>query len=335
MHKMKKLPLLQLILLALAMVSCGTDSRHFHIDGRLLHLGQGEFYVYSPDGGITGLDTIKLDAGRFSYEVECDRPMTLMIVFPNFTEQPVFAEPGKSVKLRGDASHLKEMTVKGTRDNELMNSLREQLASSTPQEAVKCTRQFVADHPESPVGVWLVGRYLIQAERPDYAAATQLVDKMMAAQPGNGYLKRLRQQLAKAPVLTVGSPMPRFAAKAVDSTAVSTQSLSQVPTVVFFSWASWRYESTSALRRVWQAATESGGKAVVVGVSADASVEECRRSVSLQNVGCPVLCDGLMMDSPLLRTFALSFLPDNVVFRHGRVVAMHLSTDQLIEEMRK
>ena len=83
-------------LLALIMVSCGTDKRHFKIDGRLLNLNQGEFYVYSPDGSLGGVDTIKVQAGRFTYKVECQKEMTLMIVFPNFTEQPVFAAPGKT-----------------------------------------------------------------------------------------------------------------------------------------------------------------------------------------------------------------------------------------------
>ena len=110
---------------ALVCTSCGTDSRHFRIDGRLLHLNQGEFYVYSPDGSVThGMDTIKVQAGRFSYLVECDRPMTLMIVFPNFTEQPVFAEPGKSVVIKGNTSHLKELTVKRTKANKLMTAFR-------------------------------------------------------------------------------------------------------------------------------------------------------------------------------------------------------------------
>ena len=35
--------------LTLIMVSCGTDSKHFKLEGRLLNLNQGEFYVYSPD----------------------------------------------------------------------------------------------------------------------------------------------------------------------------------------------------------------------------------------------------------------------------------------------
>ena len=87
-------------------------------------MNQGEFYVYSTDGGMDGMDTIKVVGGSFTYEMPCLDDCTLMIVFPNFSEQPIFAESGESVDLKGDASHLKEKEVKGTKNNELMNKFR-------------------------------------------------------------------------------------------------------------------------------------------------------------------------------------------------------------------
>ena len=175
------------------MVSCGTDKRHFKIDGRLLNLNQGEFYVYSPDGSLGGVDTIKVQAGRFTYKVECQKEMTLMIVFPNFTEQPVFAAPGKSVDIKGDASHLKEMTVKGTKANELMNQLREQIANASPAEIQKYAKQFVEDHPESIVSMYVVRNFFLQKDNPDFATARLLIDKMIESQPNNNALKTLQQ----------------------------------------------------------------------------------------------------------------------------------------------
>ena len=180
-------------LLALIMVTCGTDKRHFKIDGRLLNLNQGEFYVYSPDGSLGGVDTIKVQAGRFTYKVECNKEMTLMIVFPNFTEQPVFAAPGKSVDIKGDASHLKEMTVNGTKANELMNQLREQIANASPAEIQKYAKQFVEDHPESIVSMYVVRNFFLQKDNPDFATARLLIDKMIESQPKNNALKTLQQ----------------------------------------------------------------------------------------------------------------------------------------------
>ena len=76
------------ILLSLLLVSCGTRSGHFKMEGHLLHMNQGELYVYSPDGAIDGLDTIKIEGGRFTYEIPSQFDATLVIIFPNFSTQP-------------------------------------------------------------------------------------------------------------------------------------------------------------------------------------------------------------------------------------------------------
>jgi hypothetical protein len=104
---------IQFLISSILLTSCGVSSGHFKLEGKFLNMNQGEFYVYSTDGGMEGVDTIKVVGGRFTYEMPCHDDCTLMIVFPNFSEQPIFAESGESVELKGDASHLKEMEVKG------------------------------------------------------------------------------------------------------------------------------------------------------------------------------------------------------------------------------
>ena len=267
---------------ALVCTSCGTDSRHFRIDGRLLHLNQGEFYVYSPDGTINGLDTIKVQAGRFSYEVACDRPMTLMIVFPNFTEQPVFAQPGKSVDLKGDASHLKEMTVKGTKDNELMNKFREMIHNAAPPEMKKCAQLFVEDHPESRVGAYLVDRYFIHDANPDTKTAVRLVDLMIEKQPENGYLKRQKRQLTASFVATKGADIPNVLGTTVDGKTIGRVQLTKAPVTVVCALATWKYESMSQFRRIAAYAASQQGRVAVVGVSIDASPSLVRSQLASQ-----------------------------------------------------
>lgn len=267
---------------ALVCTSCGTDSRHFRIDGRLLHLNQGEFYVYSPDGTINGLDTIKVQAGRFSYEVACDRPMTLMIVFPNFTEQPVFAQPGKSVDLKGDASHLKEMTVKGTKDNELMNKFREMIRNAAPPEMKKCAQLFVQDHPESRVGAYLVDRYFIHDANPDTKTAVRLVDLMIEKLPENGYLKRQKRQLTASFVATKGADIPNVLGTTVDGKTIGRVQLTKAPVTVVCALATWKYESMSQFRRLAAYAASQQGRVAVVGVSIDASPSLVRSQLASQ-----------------------------------------------------
>mgnify|MGYP000202928875 CR=1 FL=1 len=120
-----------LILLTLVLVSCGVDGKHFKLEGRFLHLNQGEFYVYSTDGVLDGIDTIKIEGGRFAYEIPCDEEGTLVMVFPNFSEQPIFTQQGKTVEIKADASHLKELEAEGTDNTTLMTTGFKHVASAS------------------------------------------------------------------------------------------------------------------------------------------------------------------------------------------------------------
>lgn len=323
------------LLTALVLTACGTDGRHFKIDGRLLHLNQGEFYVYSLDGGLSGVDTIKVAAGRFSKEVACDREMTLMLVFPNFTEQPIFARPGKSVDVKGDASHLKELEVRGTKDNELMNSFRQQTANASPPEVLKYARQFVEDHPQSAVSVYLVRRYFVATDNPDYAEARRLIALMLQQQPDNGFLHRLQRMAAGQQPLRQGDMAPRFSATDINGRSVGTAMLSQTPYAVVCAWASWSYESIDRLRQLLQLQKDSNGKLTVIGICLDPSVNDARRVLSQNSFTCTTICDGNMVDGRTYRTLGMFSIPDNVFFHNGRVVGTAMQYSDIAKQVQQ
>ena len=83
--------------------SCGVDSDRFRLEGRLRNMNQGEFWIYSTDGGASGIDTIFVRDGRFEYETTLRIPSTYVLIFPNFSELPIFANPGKVATIKGDA----------------------------------------------------------------------------------------------------------------------------------------------------------------------------------------------------------------------------------------
>lgn len=329
---MKKYSLVSLLsFLTLLLASCGTDSRHFKIDGHLLNLNQGEFYVYSPDGSVThGMDTIKVQAGRFSYLVECDRPMTLMIVFPNFTEQPVFAEPGKSVDIKGNASHLKELTVKGTKANKLMNAFREQILSASPAEIKKCAIQMAEDNPESAVAVYLVRRYLLAVDSPDYTTAARLLKLIVEKQPDNQLAARLLASCNGKTTLNNGS-LPRFSANDINGKVVNNATLASVPNVVFYVWATWNYSSTSQLRQLADMERQSDGKLKVVSICLNPDKSSCQRTLKQYGAdNITTICDGHMVNGDLFNKLGLYNLPDNILIKNGAIVEQHIEFSKLI-----
>lgn len=319
----------------LLLTSCGgVDGRHFKLEGRFLHLNQGEFYVYDEAGDIDGFDTIKVEGGRFAYEMPCSQPSVIVMVFPNFSRQPIFTQPGKTVSIEGDASHLKELQVKGTDENELMTKFRHQIANASPPEIRKYVGQFVDDHPESAVGPYLVKEYFVTASNPDYQKAYRFVRMMLPKQPRNGQLARLERALKVLTRGGVGVQLPSFTAYDINGRRVSSADYTHGLAVIS-TFASWNYESMNLLRSVKQAQRKAGGRLKVVSLSVDASRFECRNMLRNDTITWPVVCDGTMFDNTVVRKLGLLSLSDNLLVKDGRIIARNLSTNDLIQQIEK
>jgi hypothetical protein len=329
---MKKV--VSLFILILVLVSCGEDNGHFKIEGKLMNLDQGEFYIYSPYGGIDGIDTIKVEGGRFAYEMPCTNENMLMLVFPNFSEQPVFAEPGGSVNIKGDASHLKEMTIKGTKENDLMNKFRQQIVNSSPPETKKFAEQFIKDHPESAVSTYLIRKYFIANNEPDYKKALHLLELIQKNQPKNGMVARMYQQVKKLPNSTIGSSLPAFSAQDINGIYVSSSSLAGSSIGVVTVWASWSFESMNMQRQLKQLQKGSRGKLKLVSICVDATKKDCKETLERDSISWPNICDQQMIDSPVMKTLGLYSVPDNIVIKNGQIVARDLDTDALLNKVR-
>lgn len=321
-----------LILLTLVLVSCGVDGKHFKLEGRFLHLNQGEFYVYSTDGVLDGIDTIKIEGGRFAYEIPCDEEGTLVMVFPNFSEQPIFTQPGKTVEIKADASHLKELEAEGTDNNKLMTAFRKQVSNMSPQQAVDAAEEFVKHNPKSDVSAWLIRKYFILAPKPDYAKAKQLLDLMIAEQPKNGKLVNLQQQLIGL-AATAGKSLPIFTATDINGNKVTQANLTQSPNAVVFLWASWNYESTDMQRQLKRLKAAKGNSLSVIGVCIDPSKSEMQQSLRRDSISWPTINDGMMFDTKIAKQLGLSQVPSNILLKNGKIVGRNLKMNELKEKI--
>lgn len=321
-----------LILLTLVLVSCGVDGKHFKLEGRFLHLNQGEFYVYSTDGVLDGIDTIKIEGGRFAYEIPCDEEGTLVMVFPNFSEQPIFTQPGKTVEIKADASHLKELEAEGTDNNKLMTAFRKQVSNMSPLQAVDAAEEFVKHNPKSDVSAWLIRKYFILAPKPDYAKAKQLLDLMIAEQPKNGKLVNLQQQLIGL-AATAGKSLPIFTATDINGNKVTQANLTQSPNAVVFLWASWNYESTDMQRQLKRLKAAKGNGLSVIGVCIDPSKSEMQQSLRRDSISWPTINDGKMFDTKIAKQLGLSQVPANILLKNGKIVGRNLRMNELKEKI--
>lgn len=324
------------VVLAVAMLAaCSSEGDRFRIEGRFRNFNRGELYVYSPENPSRGRDTVTVADGRFSYEVMLAAPTTFLIIFPNYSQQVVFGRPGATAKVSADASHLREMKVSGTKDNELMTRFRQKVNDMTPLDARQAAIDFIREHPESPVSVYLVNRYLLLDPQPDYATAAELLRQIHAAVPSNGRIALMLHQVEELAVGAVDAVLPDFSAYDIDSCAVSRDSLRSKVNVIT-AWATWNRDSRNMQQELRKLSRTHQDSIAILGICLDVRKEDCRRQISRDTMDWHVVCDGQLWDSPLLRQLGLSTVPGLIIADgNGRIVARNLNASRMREQIEK
>lgn len=319
--------------MAVLTAACGTDSDRFRIEGRFRNLNQGEFYLYSPDGGINGIDTIRVSNGRFSYETELRTPATFVIIFPNFSEQAVIGTPGTTAKVKGDASHLKEMEVEGSEENKLLTRFRQRASRLTPPEVTRAAAEFIEENPQTLAAEYLLRRYYILAPEADYAQAARLAGLIAKQNPDNGRIVQLGKQL-KSLKNGQHTQLPNFTATDIQGRRVSRNDLRKRVNVVT-AWVSWNYQSTEAQRRLKRLQKEHAADLAILSICLDADVAKCRQQVvERDSLKWSTVCDGRMWQTPLVQQFGFATQPANIIATaDGKIVARNLDPQKLIEKI--
>ena len=313
--------------------SCGGDRKTFLLEGTFKGFNQGELYIYGMNGSHR-LDTISVVKGKIHYEVTLEDPVTLSLVFPNFSEIPIFAEPRAEVEIEGDASHLKETRISGTETNEEMTKFRLQAGGMTPPEATKAAEAYIKEHPSSPVALYLLNKYFTQISSPDYQKCIALIGEIQKVQPEEPSLKGLAEKMKGLGNLKDGAKMPSFTAIDINGKTVKSSDLN-APVNIIFTWAKWNYESVSMQRQLTYFQQRYKDKLKIVGICLDADKKECRNTAEKDSVKWSTICDGKIWEGALVKQLGLSYIPDNIMTdSQGKIIAHTLHINELQDKAR-
>ena len=320
------------LILVTFLSACSSSNGKFRLEGRFKNMNQGEFYLYDAERGWK--DTIGVRDGRFVYELALKDTTTLLLLFPNYSELPIFARPGVKIKMNGDATHLRGTTIKGSDENEEMTGFRLKANQQTPPEVIKSAKDYITDNPASPVSFYLLQRYFIQNSTPNYSEAEKLCQLIQQA-TGNGLALRLSKQLAILKNAQTGSQLPRFNAKDTNGKTITEKQLKKDINVICL-WSSWNYESRNIMTKIRKLRKNYPDKIAVVSVCIDATQTAGRDFLKRDSIDWPNICDGKMWQSPICTTMGFTTIPANIVTnKNGKIIARNLSDAKEMEEKLK
>lgn len=323
----KALHIIIIVAAAVALCAC-KGSKKFEIDGQLLNMDQGTIYVYSSDGLIQNIDTIQIKGGRFEYNRIIERKGTLVLVFPNFSEVPIFAEPGKDAELKGNAQQLNKLTVKGNNDNEVMTTFRMETFEKAPPAVKKIAEETIKKNSETLTAVWLLEKYFIKCPKPEYKKALKYAKDLRTKQPDNGVLAELIIKLEALSKGEISVKLPKFTATDVDGKTINNETIKGNKTIIYTA-ASWDYEALLD-RNIRQFLTDDMYKFHALKISLDASAEQASKPYDSEKTKLFVVCQEKMFNSPIMKTLNLNGLGDNIIVdANGKIVARNVAPSEV------
>ena len=305
--------ILHFLLSCLLFTACSSSDK-VSIEGRILHMNQATFYVYSVDQLINDYDTITVQGGRFEYERPISKDGVLVLLFPNYSQLPIFARQGDDISIDGDAAKLSELEVSGNDDNKLMTEWRMDTKDMTYAEQQKRVEDFVMQHTDSPVSVWLVRSYFIDTEAANFTRATKLLKNIVKAEPGNIMAKTLLSKVQLCGKLNPGEKIRPFKAKDINGRTITQEDLMHGEKTVVV-WNTHDYQGQNMVREV------GGQGSDALSICLDVDIRRCREVLKNYNAtGIITICDDQLFESPLISAFGITTLPFKLKLKDGKVV---------------
>ena len=330
----KDIGILMMLMGLLLLTGCGEKRQTFLLEGTFKGFNQGELYICDINGNFP-LDTVAVVKSQFHYEVALEEPTAFIVIFPNFSEVPVYGDRGTKVTIEGDVSHLREIDVDGTEENEVLTKYRKKTSQQTPPEVALSTEQFIKDNPTSPFAIYLIRKVFIQSAQPDYKRATELMALVTKANPNNtnDETKALMKRIEGLSYLKDGERLPSFSAIDINGETVKSSDLNAKVNVITV-WSNDNFEGQGTLRQLQKKQKEVGDNMKVLTICLDTDIKACQKKLERDSITWATICDGRLWETPILSRTGLSFIPDNIVTDDkGRIICHSLSQKDLMNKI--
>lgn len=298
--------------------SCTGHPDQVVIQGRFAHLEQGEFYIYSPNGGTDRLDTLHIQNGEFEYTAKTDRSVIFRLMYPNFSELTLFARPGDDIEVVGDARNLSAVEVKGTEDNEVYTEFRKRIRDLSQKEVRTEAQQYCLKYPTLAVSHYLFTTCFLLNDSIPQTEVAEIFDSLCRACPDNVELNMLSRDVRSHGILQRGKQLPDFSLKTRPSVSgdregeeITAEDFRGHYLLMAF-WASWKGGSQSALyrtRRFRKEMKEKGISVNAISYSLDTDAPSLARVEQLDSIDWHSYCDFQCFNSELVQQWGICDLP--------------------------
>lgn len=326
-----------MLIVAGMMTSCSTNDRQFKIEGQFKDMLAGELYIYNQDNSDAKFDTIYINNGEFVYAGNAEELTPYTLVFPNALEQVIFVQNGSVIHYNASANDLKNYTVDGNEENELMNEFRKQTNGMNPTQQREVAETFINDHPESAVAIYLFDRYLVQEQSTSLETLKKTIKTLKKAQPQNRLVLKVENTMKLIENGQVGKTIPSIELKTKSKRTINIGKTNVDYTVLVY-WSTWmpdRYDFVDDFAVLTEDYADYTN-VKIIAISLDSEIFKWENTTREDTTYCEHVCDGKVWDSEPVKKLGITSIPTFIIAdKNHKIVARGSSVDELDRELQK
>lgn len=334
-----------LILLVICLFGCGkaTSPKEVSITGDIKGLGTDTLYLYGMDELRDHIDTIFVKDDKFYYSTPIDTITSALLLIKNQTEYPIFLDKGNKIKLKGNANNLEVLSIDGNLYNQEFTAFQKELneLSGTPPEQAREQKaeEFIQQHPSSFVSLYLLDKYFVQKEFPDFNKIKKLIGGMAGILQDKLYIEQLNEDISQAEKIEIGKYAPFFSLPNAKGIKISRSSEDfKKKNLLINFWASWNdsisnHQNNNELKELYKK-YKKNKYVSILGISLDVDKKQWKDAIKHDTLSWEQVCDFGGLNSEVAKLYAIKQIPTNILLSaDGKILAKNLSGEELKKKM--
>ena len=276
------------------------------------------------------MDTLLVENDKFSATLSPDTLVAAWLLFSDGSQYPFFMDKGNTIHVKGSAAELNSLEISGNTPNEELSAFQKELKGlGKPSEKVleEKAGKFINEHHSSLVSIYLLDKYFVQKEKPDYTQIKKLTEHMTGELKDRPYIDELLDRIQEEEKAGIGKTTAYFRLPNAKGKQITRSNFKDQYLLIHF-WASWdtvSRDSNAVYRRIYKK-EQKNKKFALLGVSLDINKDNWQKAIETDTLKWEQTCDLSGWNTEFVKQLAIKALPANILLSpSGRIEGKNLS----------
>ena len=326
--------------------SCKKEMEQSRIQGVIEGLTTDTIYLYGIEDLYDRVDTVFLEAGKFSVDLPIDTLTLLRMVVRDSLEYPLFIDHKEVLKISGSVDEQLHLKVESKNSfNKDYSIFLDSIAKnvSYPSDSVRLdeVKKYILKNNNSLVSVYLIDTYFVNVPTPDLDELKFILDRLTGELKDRHSISTMIEWVEAIGKVSVDKIAPYFSLKMSDGVSKTRTTFKNKYILLHF-WASWDKQSRRENQRIKELYKKYKKEKELTFVSFSLDLDSLlwKDAIKEDSLVWDQSCDLKGWSSDFIKQYSISEIPTLILINPqssiiGREIEVNSLTEQLDSLLKK